>query len=147
MMQTVDAMLRKTKRNVVRDDAEESEGDENNLAPLGDAELVQPSGVGGGGNVEDGGNRGDGGGTAVVQPGQRDDDKEAEDGLFPDTAALSAVERRINSNTAFHGFKKENTKISACEICKRRLLGFAAAIHCHEVHKEHAGEETNNLLT
>ena len=142
-------MLRKTTSNVVKGDAEESKDEHNNLAPSRAAEPDQPSGVGvgGGGNGEDGRNRGDGGGAAVVQPGQRDDDKEAEDGLFPDTAALSAVERRINSNTAFHGFKKENTKISACEICKRRLLGFAAAIHCHEVHKEHAGEETNNLLT
>ena len=33
MMQTVDAMLRKTKRNVVRRDAEESEDEDNNFAP------------------------------------------------------------------------------------------------------------------
>ena len=150
MVQTVDDMLRKTKRNVVRgdaEDAEESEDDES--VPLGAVEPVQPSGVGGGGNGEDGGVGVDGGAggeganPAVVQPGQHDDTKEAEDGLFPDTVALSAVETRINSNTAFRGFKKVDTKISACQICKRRLLQFAAPIHCHEVHKEHAGEETN----
>ena len=58
MVQTVDDMLRKTKRNVVRGDAEESEDEANNLAPLGAAEPVQPSGVGGVGNGEDGGNGG-----------------------------------------------------------------------------------------
>ena len=40
MVQTVDAMLRKTKRNVVRRDAEESEDEDNNLAPLRQAEPV-----------------------------------------------------------------------------------------------------------
>ena len=79
----------------------------------------------------------------MVQPGRRGDDEEAEDGLFPITATLSAMERRINSNTAFHGFEKVDTKIAACQVCKRRLLQFAAPIHCHEVHKEHAGDQMN----
>ena len=100
----------------MRGDAEESQ--DNNLAPSG--------------SVDDA--------IAAVQSGGRGDDDEAEDGLFPDTATLSAMERRINSNAAFHGFKKVDTKISACEVCKQRLLQFAAAIHCHEVHKTHADE-------
>ena len=51
------------------------------------------------------------------------------------------VPRDSGSAVAFHGFKKENTKISACQVCKRRLLQFAAAVHCHEVHKKHTGKE------
>ena len=35
------------------------------------------------------------------------------------------------------------TRISACKVCKRRLLQFAAPIHYDEVHKEHTGEEMN----
>ena len=111
--QTVDDLLRKTKRNKVRGGAEESQDD--NVAPS----------------------------VKAVKPGRRGDDEEEEDGLFPETATLSAMETRINSDPALHGFKKLNTKISACPVCKCRLLQFAARIHCHEVHKTHAGEETN----
>ena len=45
MVQTVNAMLRKTKRNVVRSDAEEKEDENNSLAPSEAAEPFQPSGV------------------------------------------------------------------------------------------------------
>ena len=89
--------------------------------------------------VEEGG----GNPAVAVQPGTRGDNEEAVDGLFPDTATLSDMEKQINCNTAFHGFRHINTKIFACKVCKRRLLQFAAPIHCHEVHKEHAGEEMN----
>ena len=143
MVQTVDDMRRKTKRNVVRGDAEESEDEDNNLTPSGAAEPVQPSGVGGGGNGEDGGGGGEGANPAAVHPGRRGDDEEAVDGLFPDTATVSAMETRINCNSAFHGFKKVNTKISSCQVCIRRLLQFAAAVHCHVVHKEHTGDKMN----
>ena len=112
-VQTVDDLLRKTKRNKVRGGAEESQ--DNNVAPS----------------------------VAAVQPGRRGDDEEEEDALLTESAALSATETRINSDPAFHGFKKVNTKISACPVCKCRLLQFAAQIHCHEVHKMHAGEEMN----
>ena len=125
-VQTVDDMLRKTKRNVVRGNAKESEV--NSLAP---SSLLNDT-------------------INAGQPGRRDndeeaedDDEEADDGLFPATATLTEMERRINSNTAFHDFKNVDTKISACQVCKRRLLQFAAPVHCHEVHKTHAGEETN----
>ena len=63
---------------------------------------------------------------------------------MPDSATLSAMEKRINADTAFHGFKKIDTKISACPVCKCRLLQFAAPIHFHEVHKMHAGEERDD---
>ena len=79
--------------------------------------------------------------AAAVQPGRRGDDEEEEDGLLTDSATLSASETRINSDPAFHGFKKVNTKISACPVCNCRLLQFAAQIHCHEVHKMHASEK------
>ena len=119
MAQAVDGMLRRTTSNVVRGDAEESKDEHNNLAPSRAAEPDQPSGVGvgGGGNGEDGGNgeEGFGGGEranpTVVQPGRRGDDKEEEDNLFSDTATLSAVERRMNSNTGFYGSKMVNTMI------------------------------------
>ena len=77
----------------------------------------------------------------TVQPARRGDDEEAVDGLFPDTAALSELERQINSNTAFHGFKNVNTTLSACRICKRILLQFAVPVHCHEIHTHHVEEE------
>ena len=142
-MQTVDAMLRKTKRNMVRGDAEESEDEDNNLAPSGAGEPVQPTGAGGGGNWEDGDGDGEGANPAVVHPGPCGNGEEAEDSLFPNTATLSVMETRINSNSAFHGFKKVDTKISACQVCKRRFLQFAAAVNCHEVHKKHTGKEMN----
>ena len=41
MVQTVDDMLRKTKKNAVRGDSEQSEGQDNNLAPSGAAEPLQ----------------------------------------------------------------------------------------------------------
>ena len=127
MVQTVDAMLRKTKRNVVRGDAEESEDEENNLTPLG----------------QDGRGGGEGANPAAVHPGRRGNGEEAEDSLFPQTVTLFAMESRLNCNSAFHGFKNVDTKISACKVCKRRLLQFAAAVHCHEIHKEHTGNEIN----
>ena len=136
-------MLRKTKRNVVRCNAEESKDEDNNLAPLGAAKPVQLSEVGGRGSGEDGGGGGEGANPAAVHSGRRGDGEEAEDGLFPETATLSAMESRINCNSAFRGFIKVDMKISPCKVCKCRLLPFAAPIHCHEVHKEHAGEETN----
>ena len=57
--------------------------------------------------------------------------------------ALSIVKRRMNANADFHGFKKINTRILACKVCKRRFLQFAAPIHYDEVHKEHAGKKMN----
>ena len=115
--QAVDDLLKKTKRNKVRGDAEESQDD--NVAPS----------------------------MRAVKPSRRGNDEEEEDneedGLFPATATLSAMETRINSDSAFHGFKNLNTTISACPFCKCRLLQFAAAVHCNEVHKTHAGKETN----
>ena len=110
---TIDDLLRKTKRKKVRGGADESH--DINVAPS----------------------------VKAVKPGRRGDDEEEEDGLFPETATLSATERRINDDTDFHGFKKVDTRISACPVCKRRLLQFAAKIHVNEVHKKHAGEETN----
>ena len=83
MVQTVDAMLRKTQRNVVRCDAEESKDEDNNLAPLGAAKPVQLSEVGGRGSGEDGGGGGEGANPAAVYPGWCGDGEEAEDGLFP----------------------------------------------------------------
>ena len=129
--------------NVVRRDAEESEGKKNNLAPLGQPEPVQASGVGGGENEEDGGGGREGANPAAVHPGRCGDGKEAEDGLFPETATLSAMESRLNCNSAFHGFKHVDMKISACKVCKHRLLQFAAVVHCNEVRKEHTCEEMN----
>ena len=95
------------------------------------------------GNGEDGGGGGVEANPAAVYPGRRGDEVEAEDDLFPKTATLSAMETRINCNSAFHGFKRADTKISACQVCKRRLLQFVAAVHCHDVHKGYTGEEMN----
>ena len=109
--QSVDDLLRKTKRRKVRGDDDESRN--GNIAP----------------SVAAGRRRGNG------------DDEEEEDGLEAESKTLTATEMRINSDPAFHGFKKVSTRISACPVCNCRLLQFAAPIHRHEVHKEHAGEE------
>ena len=45
--------------------------------------------------------------------------------------------------SCFPSLQKVDTKISACQVCKRRLLQFATAVNCHEVHKEHTGKEMN----
>ena len=82
-------------------------------------------------------------GLTTVQPGRRGDDEEEEDDLLTDSATLSAMEMRINADPAFHGFKNLDTKISACQVCKRRLLQFAAPSHYNEVHRTHAGEEAS----
>ena len=120
----------------MRGDALKEKTTQNTLAPSGlvndamAAEPVQQSGVGGKGNADDGGGGGEGANPAVaVQPGRCGKNEEAEDGLFLDTATLSAMERQINCNTTFHGFKNLDTKISVCQVCKHRLVQFAAPIH------------------
>ena len=94
-------------------------------------EPVPSSGVRYGGGDIDGGDRGGGGSNpaVAVQPGWHHKNEEAVDGLFPNTAALSVMERQINCNidTAFYGVKNINTKIFVCHVCKHILLQFAAS--------------------
>ena len=151
IVQTVDSILRKTKRNAMRDKGAVSEN--NNIAPsdsgesalgAGPLQPTQPLFNGQGGADEDVSSGEVGNPAVVAQPNRRGDEDEAVDGLFPNTAALSDLERQINSNTAFHGLRNINTKIAPCHICKCRLLQFAQNVHCHEVHTEHALEEMDN---
>ena len=99
--------------DVQSSDVEESEGEDNNLAPSGAAEPVQSPGVGGGGNREDGGRGREGANPDAVYPGRHGDDEEAEDSLCPDTAAFFAIETQINCKSAFHGFKKSTQRYQA----------------------------------
>ena len=81
---------------------------------------------------------GEGANPALVQPGWCDDDKETEGGLFPNTVTLSTTERRINSNAAFRGFKKENMKI--------QRIRFANADFCNLQHQCTPTRLTRSML-
>lgn len=72
-------------------------------------------------------------------PDEMDSDDEADDGESLDcvTAGLTDREVGINTNTSFHTFKDVDTKIHVCATCKCRLLSFAEAVHCHEIHTVH----------
>ena len=60
---------------------------------------------------------------------------EGDDGGL-DAAALTEVEEHINSSSSgFHGFDELDTKVCVCKKCNQRLLGFAMAVHHHEVHE------------
>ena len=69
----------------------------------------------------------------------RTDDKEEEGGESGfDAAALTDVEERINaSSSRLHGIDGLDTRVCVCKKCNQRLLGFAVAVHHHELHEVH----------
>ena len=60
---------------------------------------------------------------------------EEEGASMPAAASLADVEIRINNNPAFHGINDLDTRVHSCDICNRRLLQFAMAVHRHETHE------------
>ena len=72
-------------------------------------------------------------------PDEMNSDNKADEGESLDcvTAGLTDREVGINTNTSFHTFKDVDTKIHVCATCKCRLLSFAEAVHCHEIHTVH----------
>ena len=52
-------------------------------------------------------------------------------------AALTDLERGINASSGLHGLDALDTHVSVCKLCNQRLLGFAMAIHHHELHDVH----------
>ena len=74
-------------------------------------------------------------------PGRRSDEEAEGDGSNSATAELEAIETSINGCSGLHGYKDVDTKIAACRVCKKKILAFAMAIHCHEVHSVHHVEE------
>ena len=69
----------------------------------------------------------------------RTDDKEEEGGESGLAAAsLTDVEERINaSSSGLHGIDGLDTRVCVCKLCNQRLLGFAMAVHHHELHEVH----------
>jgi hypothetical protein len=62
--------------------------------------------------------------------------REANDTSGTENAADSmALVAAINDNPDFHTFGTVNTQLHACGICKRHMLGFAAAIHHRNIHE------------
>ena len=53
--------------------------------------------------------------------------------------ALTDLERGINASSGLHGLDALDTHVSVCKLCNQRLLGFAMAIHHHELHEDHEG--------
>ena len=80
----------------------------------------------------------DGGASA---PGCRSDEEAEGDGSVSAVAELEAIETSINGCSGLDGFKNVDTKIAVCRVCKKKILAFAMAIHCHEVHSVHHVEE------
>ena len=74
-------------------------------------------------------------------PGCRSDGEAEGGGRVSATAELKAIETSINECSGLHGYQKVDTKIAACRVCKKKILAFAMAIHCHEVHSVHHVEE------
>ena len=67
------------------------------------------------------------------------DDKEEEgDDGGVDAAVLADVEEKINaSSSGLHGIDGLDTKVYVCKKYNQRLLGFAMAVHKHELHEVH----------
>ena len=66
-------------------------------------------------------------------------DKEEEgDNGGVDAAALTDVEEKINaSSSGLHRIDGLDTKVYVCKKYCQRLLGFAMAVHKHELHEVH----------
>ena len=66
-----------------------------------------------------------------------DKEKEGDDSGV-DAAALADMEEKINaSSSGLHGIDGLDTKMCLCKKCNQRLLGFAIAVHHHELHEVH----------
>ena len=82
-------------------------------------------------------------GVADGQGGCKDEFNDG--GVFPDTAELTDLEKKMNDNGAFHSAVDTlDTRVRSCEVCNRRMLRFAMAVHhhkCHEAHVQEEGEE------
>ena len=62
-----------------------------------------------------------------------DKEEEGDDGGV-DAAVLADVEEKINaSSSGLHGIDGLDTKVYARKKCNQRLLGFAMAMHHHEL--------------
>ena len=70
-----------------------------------------------------------------------DDEEGGGESLDCATSELTDREICINTNESFHTFKNVDTKIHSCATCNCRLLKFAAAVHCHEIHTVHIDGE------
>ena len=70
-----------------------------------------------------------------------DDEEGGGESLDCATSELTDREICINTNKSFHTFKNVDTKIHSCATCNCRLLKFAAAVHCHEIHTVHIDGE------
>ena len=148
--ETVDEMLESTKRKKVRGndkprkrrkrDKQAADRDGDGVEGDGIAPAQQP----GRGDAEGVGNEGGGvqgeDGNASA-PGRRSDEEAEGDGSVSATAEFEAIETSINGCSGLHGYKNVDTKIAACRVCKKKILAFAMAIHCHEVHSVHHVEE------
>merc|ERR1711906_100048 len=86
-----------------------------------------------------GGVQGEDGNASV--PGRHSDEEAEGDGAVSATAEFEAIETAINGCSGLHGYKNVDTKIAACRVRKKKILAFAMAIHCHEVHSVHHVEE------
>jgi hypothetical protein len=80
----------------------------------------------------------DGGASA---PGPRSNEEAEGEGGVSAAAELGAIETSINGCSDLHGCQKVDTKIVACPMCTKRILAFAMAVHCHEVHSVYHVEE------
>ena len=71
-----------------------------------------------------------------------DDKKEEGDDVDVDATASMNVEEKSNaSSSGLLGMDGLDTKLCVCKKCNQRLLGFAMAVHHHELHEMHEYEE------
>ena len=147
-VETINTMLRETKRKLVRakEIRNERPGNQLTAAPPVDFALDRNTdtdddkeGMVGGADeasIEEEHEREDD--DAVDEEADKDVHEEEESDLLESSSAL---ETSANNNVSLYTFNDLDTRIYVCALCKRRILCFARNVHMHEVHTVHIKQE------